>query len=61
MNTVVSEDGRAVGHNCTYDHAWRIVEAAGQPALGICLDSFHILPRGSGPEALDGIPGEKIF
>jgi len=51
-------------HVNTYDHAWRIVQAAGHPALGTCLDSFHILSRTSGPKDLDGIadiPGEKIF
>ncbi|MFJ9024336.1 bifunctional sugar phosphate isomerase/epimerase/4-hydroxyphenylpyruvate dioxygenase family protein [Streptomyces sp. NPDC102259] len=51
-------------HVSTYDHAWRIVEAAGHPALGTCLDSFHILSRSSGPKDLEGIediPGEKIF
>ncbi|MER6073804.1 TIM barrel protein [Streptomyces sp. NPDC001817] len=51
-------------HVNTYDHAWRIVETAGHPALGVCLDSFHILSRGSEPEDLGGIadiPGEKIF
>ncbi|MEU9310648.1 TIM barrel protein [Streptomyces sp. NPDC048256] len=51
-------------HVSTYDHAWRIVEAAGHPALGTCLDSFHILSRSSDPKDLEGIediPGEKIF
>ncbi|WP_328477955.1 sugar phosphate isomerase/epimerase and 4-hydroxyphenylpyruvate domain-containing protein [Streptomyces sp. NBC_00377] len=51
-------------HVSTYDHAWRIVETAGHPALGTCLDSFHILSRSSGPKDLAGIediPGEKIF
>ncbi|MDX2548303.1 bifunctional sugar phosphate isomerase/epimerase/4-hydroxyphenylpyruvate dioxygenase family protein [Streptomyces sp. WI04-05B] len=51
-------------HVSTYDHAWSIVEAAGHPALGTCLDSFHILSRGSDPKDLEGIediPGEKIF
>ncbi|MCX4237574.1 bifunctional sugar phosphate isomerase/epimerase/4-hydroxyphenylpyruvate dioxygenase family protein [Streptomyces ortus] len=51
-------------HVSTYDHAWRIVEAADHPALGTCLDSFHILARDSDPRALEGIaeiPGEKIF
>ncbi|WP_353940427.1 TIM barrel protein [Streptomyces sp. HUAS MG91] len=51
-------------HVNTYDHAWRIVEAADHPALGTCLDSFHILARGSGPKDLAGIediPGDKIF
>jgi 4-hydroxyphenylpyruvate dioxygenase len=48
-------------HVNTYDHAWRIVEAAGHPALGTCLDSFHILSRGSDPSGIEDIPGEKIF
>lgn len=51
-------------HVNTYDHAWRIVEAADHPALGTCLDSFHILARGPEPKDLEGIediPGEKIF
>ncbi|MFH9985046.1 bifunctional sugar phosphate isomerase/epimerase/4-hydroxyphenylpyruvate dioxygenase family protein [Streptomyces luteogriseus] len=48
-------------HVSTYDHAWRIVETAGHPALGTCLDSFHILSRGTDPEGIEDIPGEKIF
>ncbi|MFF7734178.1 TIM barrel protein [Streptomyces sp. NPDC007984] len=48
-------------HVSTYDHAWRIVETAGHPALGTCLDSFHILSRGSDPQGIADIPGDKIF
>ncbi|WP_405989592.1 bifunctional sugar phosphate isomerase/epimerase/4-hydroxyphenylpyruvate dioxygenase family protein [Streptomyces sp. NBC_00986] len=48
-------------HVSTYDHAWRIVESADHPALGTCLDSFHILSRGSDPKGIEDIPGEKIF
>lgn len=48
-------------HVSTYDHAWRIVEAADHPALGTCLDSFHILARGSDPKGIEDIPGGKIF
>jgi 4-hydroxyphenylpyruvate dioxygenase len=48
-------------HVNTYGHAWRIVEAADHPALGVCLDSFHILSRGSDPKSIEDIPGEKIF
>jgi 4-hydroxyphenylpyruvate dioxygenase len=48
-------------HISTWDHAWRVVEAAGHPALGTCLDSFHILSRGSDPKGIADIPGEKIF
>ncbi|MFJ7077127.1 bifunctional sugar phosphate isomerase/epimerase/4-hydroxyphenylpyruvate dioxygenase family protein [Streptomyces sp. NPDC098781] len=48
-------------HVNTYTHAWRIVEAADHPALGTCLDSFHILSRGTDPKGIAEIPGEKIF
>ncbi|MFI8230488.1 bifunctional sugar phosphate isomerase/epimerase/4-hydroxyphenylpyruvate dioxygenase family protein [Streptomyces sp. NPDC085900] len=48
-------------HVSTYDHAWHVVETAGHPALGTCLDSFHILSRGSDPKGIEDIPGEKIF
>ncbi|GAB3005169.1 sugar phosphate isomerase/epimerase and 4-hydroxyphenylpyruvate domain-containing protein [Streptomyces pseudoechinosporeus] len=48
-------------HVSTYDHAWRIVEQADHPALGTCLDSFHILARGSDPKGIEDLPGEKIF
>jgi 4-hydroxyphenylpyruvate dioxygenase len=45
----------------TYDHSWRIVRRAGHPALGLCLDSFHVLSRGSDPAGIRVIPGEKLF
>ena len=48
-------------HVNTYDRSWDIVRAADHPALGICLDSFHILSRGSNPAGIESIPGEKIF
>ncbi|MGI5271366.1 bifunctional sugar phosphate isomerase/epimerase/4-hydroxyphenylpyruvate dioxygenase family protein [Nonomuraea sp. CA-218870] len=48
-------------HVSEYLHAWRIVRMAGHPGLGVCLDSFHILSRGSDPIGIEAIPGEKIF
>ncbi|MFG3148649.1 TIM barrel protein [Streptomyces sp. NPDC048243] len=48
-------------HVNTYDHAWTVVETAGHPALGTCLDSFHILARGSDPKGIEDIPGDRIF
>ncbi|TDD35107.1 bifunctional sugar phosphate isomerase/epimerase/4-hydroxyphenylpyruvate dioxygenase family protein [Saccharopolyspora elongata] len=45
----------------TYDHSWRIVRRADHPALGLCLDSFHVLSRGSDPALICTIPGEKLF
>ena len=44
-----------------YDHAWRIVEAADHPALGTCLDSFHILARDTPLDAIAEIPADKLF
>lgn len=44
-----------------YRRAWRVVEMADHPAVGTCLDSFHILSRGHDPSAIEQIPGERIF
>ncbi len=44
-----------------YRRAWRIVELADHPNVGVCLDSFHILSRGHDPRAIEDIPGEKVF
>ena len=44
-----------------YRRAWRIVELADHPAVGTCLDSFHILSRAHDPAAIEQIPGAKIF
>ncbi|HWO62227.1 MAG TPA: TIM barrel protein [Umezawaea sp.] len=45
----------------TYDRAWRVVRAADHPALGVCLDSFHVLSREVDPVAIRTIPGDKVF
>jgi sugar phosphate isomerase/epimerase/4-hydroxyphenylpyruvate dioxygenase-like putative hemolysin len=45
----------------TYSHAWRIVRRAGHPALGLCLDSFHVLSRGDDPAGIRVVPGPKVF
>jgi sugar phosphate isomerase/epimerase/4-hydroxyphenylpyruvate dioxygenase-like putative hemolysin len=45
----------------TCAHAWRIVRRGGHPALGLCLDSFHVLSRDADPAGIRVIPGEKIF
>ena len=44
-----------------YRRSWRIVELADHDAVGVCLDSFHILSRGHDPAAIEEIPGAKIF
>src|SRR5688572_23299011 len=45
----------------TYERSWDIVRRADHPALGLCVDSFHILSRGSDPAGIAEIPGEKLF
>ena len=44
-----------------YREAWRIVELADHAGVGTCLDSFHILSRGSDPAGITAIPADKIF
>ena len=48
-------------HVNTYERSWEAVRRADHPALGLCLDSFHILSRGSDPAGIADIPGEKLF
>lgn len=45
----------------TYRHAHRIVELADHPAVGTCLDSFHILSRADDPSAIAAWDPGKIF
>jgi hypothetical protein len=37
------------------------VRRADHPALGLCLDSFHVLSRGDDPSGIRVVPGSKIF
>jgi len=48
-------------HVNRYAQAWKIVERADHPHLGVILDSFHTLSLGDDPEGIEAIPGEKIF
>lgn len=44
-----------------YRRAWALVAAADHDAVGVCLDSFHVLSRRHDPRAIEDIPGEKVF
>jgi 4-hydroxyphenylpyruvate dioxygenase len=58
----VSYEALAWGrHVNTYERSWEIVRRADHPALGLCVDSFHILSRGSDPAGIRQIPGDKLF
>jgi 4-hydroxyphenylpyruvate dioxygenase len=45
----------------TFDHAWRIVQRADHPHLGLIVDSFHTLALPNDWSALRSLPGERIF
>ena len=44
-----------------YRDAAAVARAADHPAVGTCLDSFHILSRGADPAGILEIPGDLIF
>lgn len=48
-------------HVNDYVHSWEVVKRAGHPALGVCLDSFHILARGTSLAGITDIPSGKLF
>ena len=48
-------------HVSDYVHSWEVVKRAGHPALGVCLDSFHILARGTSIAGITAIPSDKLF
>jgi 4-hydroxyphenylpyruvate dioxygenase len=48
-------------HVSTWEHSWEIVRQADHPALGLCLDSFHVLSRTDSFADIAGLPGERIF
>jgi sugar phosphate isomerase/epimerase len=44
-----------------YTAAWDVVRLAGQHNVGLAIDSFHVLARGTSREHFGAIPGERIF
>ncbi|MDQ8729270.1 TIM barrel protein [Bradyrhizobium sp. LHD-71] len=48
-------------HVHDYRDAWEIVRRADHPAVGLVLDSFHVLARGTDLSAIRTIPKDRIF
>ena len=48
-------------HVNRWRHAWRIVQAADHPALGLIMDSFHTLAVGDDASGVDQVPPGKLF
>jgi sugar phosphate isomerase/epimerase len=48
-------------HVNDYRDAWEVVRRADYPAVGLVLDSFHTLARGTDITAMGAIPRDRIF
>jgi 3-dehydroshikimate dehydratase len=58
----VAFEALAWGHHVNdYRESWEVVRRADHPAVGLVLDSFHVLARGSELAPLRTIPKERIF
>lgn len=68
LATLAEEEGIAIGYEATargthvnrWQQARERVRRVDSPALGLVLDSFHILARGDTLDALPSVPVEKI-
>lgn len=69
LAALASERGIRIGYEAlawgrkvsSYRDAWRIVETANHPHLGLVLDSFHTLAIEDDLSEIASIPGERIF
>jgi len=48
-------------HVNRWGHAWRIIQQADNPALGLIVDSFHTLSLGDDPSGIAQVPADKLF
>ena len=48
-------------HVRTWRHAWRLVQQAGHPALGLIVDSFHTLALNDDPAGIAQVPSASLF
>ncbi len=48
-------------HVSDYRNSWEVVRRADHPAVGLVLDSFHVLVRGTDLTPIRAIPKDRIF
>ena len=48
-------------HVTRWAHAWRIVQQADHPALGLIVDSFHTLALRDDPAGIAHVPADRLF
>ena len=51
----------AYAGSASVEHAWKTVTEVDDPALGVCLDAFHLPTGGFDRARIDEIPPERIF
>lgn len=69
LASLAAERGIRIGYEAlawgrkvsSYHEAWRIVETANHPHLGLVLDSFHTLSLKHDIAQIASIPGDRIF
>lgn len=44
-----------------WQHAWRLIQRADHPALGLIVDSFNVLSLGDDPSGLAAVPADRLF
>ncbi len=58
----IAYEALAWGKNVsTWSHAWKIVQAANHPAVGLVVDSFHTLAKDDDYKGIANVPGDRIF
>jgi 4-hydroxyphenylpyruvate dioxygenase len=58
----IGYEALAWGRNVrTWSHAWRLVQAAAHPAVGLVLDSYHTLALEDDASGIADLPGDRIF
>lgn len=68
VGDLAAEHGITVGYEALawgrttslFGQAWDVVRRAGHSSVGVVVDTFHMLGRGQGAEALGDVPGEAI-
>lgn len=68
LATLAEQEGIQIGYEALawgahvnrWEQAWERVKAVDSPAMGIVLDSFHVLSLGDDLSRLDAVPLEKI-
>ena len=58
MATAVTGRSFPRGHGTRLDEAVKLADHAN---IGLAIDSFHVLARGTSREPFDAIPGDRIF